>query len=75
MKHSPQIDIRTLLLIALDEQPPANLPERVLARVALLTTVVEFGRLLAAAPFDWLTQRRGGGEGSDDDGNNGTGSS
>lgn len=73
MKSSPAIDIRALLLIALDEQPPANLPERVMSRVALLTTVLEFGRLLGAAPFDWLLRGRGG-SGSDD-GDNGSGTS
>ena len=41
---APRIDIRALLLIALDEKPPDNLPDRVMARVAMLTTVVELGR-------------------------------
>ena len=58
----PRIDIRALLLIALDEKPPPGLPERVMARVAALTTIVEFARMLGAAPFDWLTRRT---EGSD----------
>ena len=64
----PRIDIRALLLIALDEKPPPGLPERVMARVAALTTIVEFARMLGAAPFDWLTLRT---EGSDpnDNGN------
>jgi hypothetical protein len=43
-------------MIALDERPPDNLPDRVMARVAMLTTVVEFGRLLGAAPLDALGQ-------------------
>jgi len=72
MKSLPQIDIRALLLIALDEKPPDNLPDRVMARVAMLTTVLEFGRLLGAAPFDWLTHREG--SDSDDDGTDGNGS-
>lgn len=65
----PRIDIRALLLIALDEKPPPGLPERVMARVAALTTIVEFARMLGAAPLDWLTRRT---EGSDpnDNGNN-----
>lgn len=65
----PKIDIRALLLIALDEKPPPGLPDRVMARVAALTTIVEFARMLGAAPIDWLTQRT---EGSDpnDNGNN-----
>ncbi|MFZ5889518.1 MAG: hypothetical protein ACOY0T_00470 [Myxococcota bacterium] len=72
MKAVPQVDIRALLLIALDEKPPANLPERVMARVAMLTTVLEFARLLTAAPLDYFTKGREGG--GPDDGNDGTGS-
>lgn len=41
-------------MLALDDKPPDNLPDRVLARLALLTTIVEFGRLLTAAPLDWV---------------------
>jgi hypothetical protein len=52
----PRIDIRALLLIALDEKPPPGLPDRVMARVAALTTIVEFARMLGAAPIDWITQ-------------------
>ena len=54
---APKIDIRALLLIALDEKPPPGLPDRVMARVAALTTIVEFARMLGAAPIDWITQR------------------
>jgi hypothetical protein len=39
-----------------------------MARVAALTTMLEFGRLLGAAPLDWLKHRRES-PGSDDDGN------
>jgi hypothetical protein len=74
MKSQSGIDIRALLLIALDEKPPANLPERVMARIAMLTTIVEFARLLGAAPFSWLKERRER-NGSDDDGNDPTGGS
>ena len=56
----PRIDIRALLLIALDEKPPPGLPDRVMARVAALTTIVEFARMLGAAPIDWITQRTKG---------------
>ncbi len=52
-----RVDIRALLLIALDEKPPPNLPDRVMARVAMLTTMVEFARMLGAAPTDWITQK------------------
>ena len=52
----PRIDIRALLLIALDEKPPPGLPDKVMARVAALTTMVEFARMLGAAPIDWIIQ-------------------
>lgn len=71
MKSQSGIDIRALLLIALDEKPPSNLPERVMARIAMLTTIVEFARLLGAAPLAWLNERRER-SGSDDDGNDPT---
>jgi len=67
-RSTPRVDIRALLLIALDEKPPENLPDRVMARVALLTTAVEFGRLIAAAPLEWLGQLAGGKEEDDDGG-------
>lgn len=65
---APRIDIRALLLIALDEKPPDNLPDRVMARVAMLTTVVELGRLLGAAPLEALGQLLKRGENDDEDG-------
>ena len=58
-RGGPRLDIRALLLIALDDKPPENLPDRVLARVAMLMTVVEFGRLLSAAPIEALSQALG----------------
>ena len=61
----PKIDIRALLLIALDEKPPPGLPDRVMARVAALTTIVEFARMLGAAPIDWITQRNEGNDPND----------
>lgn len=67
VKGSPRGDIRALLLIALDEKPPDNLPDKVMARVALLTTAVEFGRLLTAAPLEMLGQLLAPKEGDDDD--------
>jgi hypothetical protein len=69
-RGSPRLDIRALLLIALDEKPPDNLPDRVMARVAMLMTVVEFGRLLSAAPIEWLSQMLGPKE-DDDSGSSG----
>lgn len=58
------VDIRALLLIALDDKPPDNLPDRVMARLAMLTTILEFGRLLGAAPLSYLNTTS---EGDDDD--------
>jgi hypothetical protein len=66
-KGSSRTDIRALLLIALDEKPPDNLPDKVMARVALLTTAVEFGRLLTAAPLEVLGQLLAPKETDDDD--------
>lgn len=66
-KGTPRIDIRALLLIALDEKPPDNLPDRVMARVAMLTTVVELGRLIGAAPLEVLGQLLGPKDEDDDD--------
>lgn len=67
VRGEPRNDIRALLLIALDEKPPDNLPDKVMARVALLTTVVELGRLLTAAPLEMLGQLLGPKETDDDD--------
>lgn len=73
-RSSPRADIRALLLIALDDKPPDNLPDRVMARVAMLMTVVEFGRLLSAAPLEWLSQAmRPKGEEDDDGSSSGPG--
>ena len=68
-KLAPQVDIRALLLLALDDKPPDNLPDRVMSRIALLTTVVEFGRLLTVAPLDWVNTVGEGEEEEEDDGN------
>ena len=67
VKGAPRSDIRALLLIALDEKPPDNLPDKVMARIALLTTAVEFGRLLTAAPLEMIGQLLGSKESDDDD--------
>lgn len=52
-------------MIALDEKPPPGLPDRVMARVAALTTMVEFARMLGAAPIDWITQGSGSSDKTD----------
>jgi len=71
-RSAPRMDIRALLLIALDEKPPDNLPDRVMARVAMLMTMVEFGRLLSAAPLELLSQALAKKE-DDDAGSGGSG--
>ncbi|MBT8468859.1 MAG: hypothetical protein KJN97_08930 [Deltaproteobacteria bacterium] len=64
MSEPDDIDIQGLLAAALDEAPSMDLAPRVLARLAGITTVVEFVRLIAVAPLDGL-----GGDGNvDDDG-------
>ena len=62
-------------MIALDEKPPPGLPDKVMARVAALTTMVEFARMLGAAPIDWIFQPSHdspakGGSDPNDEGNN-----
>ncbi len=47
-----QVDTSHLLALALDECPPADLPERVMALVALLATGVEWLRLVAEVPLE-----------------------
>ena len=50
----PEVDIHALLSVALNEPPPDALAERVAARVAALTTVVEFAKLIGLAPSSGL---------------------
>jgi hypothetical protein len=45
------VDISALLRAAFDDEPSDDLSERVTARLALVTTVVEFARLFALAPI------------------------
>jgi len=44
------IDIHALLSAAVDKPPPDDLTDRVMSRLALMETVVEFGRLLGLVP-------------------------
>ena len=50
-----QLDIRALLSVALEQRPRDDMSERIMSRVAAMETVMEFARLLGAAPFHWLT--------------------
>ena len=55
-----------LLSAALEQQPRDDLSERVMSRVALMDTVVEFVRLVGSAPFHWLADMAQGDEAQDD---------
>ena len=44
------VDIQALLRAAFDEKPSDDMPDRVTARLALVTTVIEFARMFALAP-------------------------
>ncbi len=50
----PEVDIAALLALTFEPRPSAAMAERVQARVALRTTVAEFARLVAAAPWHWV---------------------
>ena len=52
-----RMDVGLLLSRALDEQPPPDLPERVVATLALLATGVELFRLASDAPLSPLAPR------------------
>ena len=47
---SGDVDIEALLRAAFDEKPSDELADRVTARLALVTTVIEFARMFALAP-------------------------
>jgi hypothetical protein len=51
---SPALDIKALLQVALERAPHGDVEARVMARVALATTALEFARLIFAAPVRWL---------------------
>ena len=52
---SDELDIKTLLETALDDDPPDDLPDRITARIAAVKTTIEFARLIGIAPIDsWL---------------------
>lgn len=49
-KAPGNVDIEALLRAAFDERPSDDMPDRVTARLALVTTVIEFARMFALAP-------------------------
>jgi hypothetical protein len=48
------LDIKALLSVALDQRPKDDLQERVMDRIAAITTAIELARLVFIAPVDWL---------------------
>ena len=50
------VDIKALLSVALETKPPDDFSDRVMARVAAVTTAMEFVRLVGAAPLAWLVE-------------------
>ena len=61
------LDIKALLSVALEQKPKNDVEERVMTRVATVTTAMEFARLLLVAPFDWLVEDNLRGLDDDDD--------
>ena len=52
-KKDTPIDIKELLRVAFDDvKPSIDMTEAVLSRLAAITTVIEFGRLVGIAPID-----------------------
>ncbi len=60
------LDIKALLSVALEQKPKNDVEERVMTRVATVTTAMEFARLLLVAPFDWLVEDNLRGSDADD---------
>lgn len=48
------LDIKALLSVALEQKPKSDVEDRVVTRVATVTTATEFARLVFVAPFQWL---------------------
>ena len=61
------LDIKTLLSVALGQQPRGTVQEKVMNRVAAVTTATEFARLLFFAPVHWLVAERECGAEDDND--------
>jgi hypothetical protein len=61
------IDVGALLSAVVDKPPPADLADRVMSRLALVETVVEFGRLFGLVPAEMASDAIGTGKEGDDD--------
>lgn len=68
MADAAKLDIRALLAVALDDQPPDDLSDRVMARVAAAQTVIELGKLITQGPLMFLDADDESLQGDDDDG-------
>ncbi len=53
-KNAPTEDLSVLIRQALDDRPPTDLPDRVMAKLAFVATAVELFRLAAEAPLSAL---------------------
>ena len=64
------IDIKALLSVALEQRPRDDVQERVMSRVAAVTTAMEFARLIFVAPFQWIVDEhlRGDADAAEGDG-------
>lgn len=62
-----QLDIKALLSVALEQQPRDDVSERVMNRVALMDTLMEFARLIATAPLQGLVSHQHSDEDEDDE--------
>lgn len=52
------VDIKALLSVALEQQPRDDVSERVMSRVALMDTLMEFARLVVSAPVQGLVSHQ-----------------
>ncbi len=48
------LDIKALLSVALEQKPKDDFQDRVMSRVAAVTTAIEFARLVTVAPVQWI---------------------
>lgn len=50
----PEVDIAALLAMTFEAKPSDEMAERVASRIALLTTVSEWIRMIGDAPWHWV---------------------
>ena len=61
------LDIKALLSVALEQKPKDDLQDRVMSRVAAVTTAIEFARLITVAPVQWIIDGHLRGEAPEED--------